>query len=222
LLRITINNYMFIYKISNNTNGKIYIGITTKTVLNRFQRHCVIARTSNKHNKKYLHYAMMKYGWINFSVGTIEECNSIEELKERESFWIKELDSNNPKIGYNLTKGGDGLAGYKVSRDIMQKVWDSNKGRNQSIEEKQRRSATMLGLVVKDTSINNLRAHSISVSIPIIKFDLNMNILKEYSSIYSARKDIDYNQRIRKDLVYDNKLFSISNDSIWRLKLINK
>ena len=97
---------MFIYKISNNTNGKIYIGITTKTVLNRFQRHCVIARTSNKHNKKYLHYAMMKYGWINFSVGTIEECNSIEELKERESFWIKELDSNNPKIGYNLTKGG--------------------------------------------------------------------------------------------------------------------
>ena len=42
----------------------------------------------------------------------IEFCNTKEELFEREKYWIKELNSRDPDIGYNVSTGGeDGFVG---------------------------------------------------------------------------------------------------------------
>jgi group I intron endonuclease len=87
---------MRIYKTTNKINGKIYVG---KDV---------------NHGPDYLgsgfllHKAIKKYGRENFVNETIEECENTEQLNEREIFWIKELDSTNRKIGYNIAKGGTG------------------------------------------------------------------------------------------------------------------
>lgn len=74
----------YIYKITNNINGKVYIGQTIKTVEKRFRQHI------NNSNKPYfsqiiLYKAMNKYGIENFSVEKIEEIdNSL--LNEREKY----------------------------------------------------------------------------------------------------------------------------------------
>ncbi len=41
----------------------------------------------------------------------------LEELKSKEKQWINYYNSNNPKIGYNETDGGDGSFGYKHSKE---------------------------------------------------------------------------------------------------------
>jgi group I intron endonuclease len=82
-----------IYKIINLINGKIYVG-------------------RDKHdNPKYmgsgtlLHLAFKKYGFENFQKETIEECDD-SLLDEREKYWIRELKSQDPNIGYNIADGG--------------------------------------------------------------------------------------------------------------------
>ena len=50
---------------------------------------------------------MNKYGYNNFFVSKIEECND-SKLNEREIYWIAFYKSNNKKYGYNMTAGGGG------------------------------------------------------------------------------------------------------------------
>lgn len=87
-----------IYVITDNTNGKQYVGQTSRDVDTRFLEHCTEKRGHSK-----LHEAIQEKGWKNFSVKTIEEV-PLDKLDERERFWIKEL--NTQKDGYNITAGG--------------------------------------------------------------------------------------------------------------------
>lgn len=47
---------------------------------------------------------IQKYGVENFSLEIIEECDTIEQLREREIFWMVELNSIYPN-GYNINDG---------------------------------------------------------------------------------------------------------------------
>jgi group I intron endonuclease len=55
---------------------------------------------------KRLKLAIKKYGIVNFKKETLEVCNTLELLNEREKFWIKELKAITE--GYNISLGGDG------------------------------------------------------------------------------------------------------------------
>lgn len=104
----------FIYKITNDINGKVYIGKTNLTIEQRFKEHCKAAHKS-RFEKRPLYSAMNKYGKEHFHIETIEEVS--EELSsEREIYWIEKYDSY--KNGYNATKGGDGKA-YVDKEKIM-------------------------------------------------------------------------------------------------------
>jgi group I intron endonuclease len=91
-----IYNGMNIYKITNKINGKIYIG---KNITNdiSYMGSGVILESAKK-----------KYGVNNFVKEIIETCTSEEELNEREKYWIKQLQSTNRNIGYNIAEGGNG------------------------------------------------------------------------------------------------------------------
>lgn len=94
----------YIYKITNKINGKIYIGQTSKTIQERFESHL---RKAKQHTNRYLYDAMNRYGYENFIISQIEECDN-SKLDEREIYWIAYYKSNNKKYGYNMTAGGGG------------------------------------------------------------------------------------------------------------------
>ena len=95
----------YIYKITNQVNGKMYIGKTEDTIEKRFKDHCK-DYTRRKYEKRPLYDAMNKYGIENFIIEEVEYVALNEDLAEREQYWIEYYDTF--YNGYNATKGGDG------------------------------------------------------------------------------------------------------------------
>lgn len=99
----------YIYKITNQINGKIYIGKTLKTIQERWKEHQNDSRRSHL-KKRPLYEAMQKYGVENFVIEEVEECDYLI-INEREQYWIKKYRSYigfEDAWGYNATLGGDG------------------------------------------------------------------------------------------------------------------
>ena len=94
-----------IYKITNKINNKIYIGKSIN-IEQRWKEHIRHSKNTFSRKKPPIHRAINKYGKENFYYEILEVCN-IDELVEKEIFYIKKFDSTNKKIGYNLTPGGD-------------------------------------------------------------------------------------------------------------------
>jgi uncharacterized protein 019R len=96
-----------VYCIENVLNGKRYVGITTRTIKERFAEHCKA--------ESYIGKAIRKYGVENFKLYELVVANSREELCNLEVYYIEKY--NTFKNGYNQTIGGDG-----VVKDIFIKV----------------------------------------------------------------------------------------------------
>ena len=95
-----------IYKITNQVNGKVYIGQSVH-IKQRWNQHRSAAFNPNdKEYNKYFYYSIRKYGLKNFTFEVIEECKQ-EELNEKEIYWIKYYDSTNKEKGYNVLSGGN-------------------------------------------------------------------------------------------------------------------
>lgn len=107
----------YIYKITNQINGKIYIGKTNRTIQERFEEHCR-DYLKRKNEKRPLYSAMKKYGIHNFSIEQVEKC-TLNEVEAREKYWIEFYGSF--KYGYNATLGGDGKA--YIDRDLVIKTY---------------------------------------------------------------------------------------------------
>lgn len=93
-----------IYKITNTTNNKCYIG-QSRDIEARWAKHLSAYKSSPDWE---LYRAFKKYGISAFKFEVIEEC-SIEELNEREVYWIAQYDSF--YNGYNMTLGGEACNG---------------------------------------------------------------------------------------------------------------
>jgi group I intron endonuclease len=97
--------------VTNQVNGKIYIGKTTRTLAQRKAAHLCDARK----NKNYTFYrALRKYGFDNFSWEIIDSCSLIDDLIASEIRHIAEYKSHGP-LGYNETDGGEGVLGMVFS-----------------------------------------------------------------------------------------------------------
>lgn len=96
---------LVIYGIRNLVNNKIYIGKSVNVRLRKkaHENSFIRKQAVNIH----LQRAVDKYGIDNFEFLIIEEV-SIENINEREQFWIKEFKSFDETYGYNKTMGGDG------------------------------------------------------------------------------------------------------------------
>lgn len=126
---------MFIYKVTNIVNNKMYIGQTSKKIDNpveaRFKRHISDAKS----NRLDTHFtkAIRKYGENNFVIEIIDRASSQDELNQKEHYWINYFDSVNN--GYNetdsiLKSGGNTYLSKTDSemKAIKQKISDSKKG----------------------------------------------------------------------------------------------
>lgn len=93
-----------IYKITNTINNKIYIGLSSN-IEERWKIHKKRYKIeTDKEYEKHLYRSFRKYGLDAFTFEVIEEC-SVEELANREIYWISYYDSYTN--GYNETPGGE-------------------------------------------------------------------------------------------------------------------
>lgn len=88
-----------IYKITKIENGKSYIG-KSNDIERRFKEH----QTKGKISRIPVDEAIAKYGINAFTYEIIEKC-SLNQLNEREQYWIKYYDTYHN--GYNETIGGE-------------------------------------------------------------------------------------------------------------------
>lgn len=106
-----MKNYV-VYKITNNINGKIYIGMTNN-VKRRWRYEGIEYRPPLKsdHHRPFWN-AIQKYGWNNFNKEILVSGLTKEEAFDKEKEMIKHFDSTNKNIGYNVSPGGNGGVVY--------------------------------------------------------------------------------------------------------------
>lgn len=91
---------MYIYKIVNIINNKVYIGQSICPIEQRFQRHLQDALSGRLDT--HLARAIRKYGKENFTIELIDNsATNQEELTRLETYWIQYYDSIH--TGYNET-----------------------------------------------------------------------------------------------------------------------
>lgn len=92
-----------IYKYENKENGKIYIGRSVNIMRRKWEH------IKNPSPYSYFDQTLKKLGEDSFYFDIIEEC-TIDNIKERERYWIEYYKSYAPEnrdTGYNLTRGGE-------------------------------------------------------------------------------------------------------------------
>ena len=108
---------MYIYKITNTINNKIYIGLSTKSVEKS---------TNYLGSGEMQRRAIKKHGKENFIKEILEDgISCMQILSEREIYWINKYNSTDHSIGYNITKGGEGFKSNHTqeSKDKIRKFY---------------------------------------------------------------------------------------------------
>lgn len=166
----------YVYLTTNLINNKKYIGRRTSSVF---------LDTKYLGSGIHLLNAVKKYGKENFKVELIEECETYEELVERETYYIKlnnAVDSddfyNQSYGGFNegFIKGGDNIARTQRARKLNS---DAHKGKIVSEETKRKISAAGRG---KPSGMKG-KKHS-EETIKILSDKTTINNLNRDSSIY--------------------------------------
>lgn len=153
---------MWIYKITNIQNNKIYIGQTIKPIQDRFKRHLQDA-INGKLNTHFAR-AIRKYGPDNFIIEAIDTATSQTELTLKEKYWIDFYDS--VKTGYNETnaiyKCGGNTYQSKNEEEmkiIKKRIRDSKLGKKNPMARKIKRINIKTNEVdIFDTIISCARA----------------------------------------------------------------
>lgn len=105
-----------IYKASNKINGKMYIG-KTYNLEKRKREHF-----RDIDNELPFHRALKKYGIKNFTWEVIDIAENDIKAREKETSWIKKLNTcihARNSNGYNITLGGEGGVSWN-SRPVVQ------------------------------------------------------------------------------------------------------
>ena len=90
---------MYVYKITNLINNKLYIGQSINPIEKRFKRHIDDALSGRLDT--YLARAIREYGAENFKIELIDTATTQEELTQKEYYWINYYDAVH--TGYNET-----------------------------------------------------------------------------------------------------------------------
>lgn len=120
-----------VYLISNNVNGKCYVGSTVH--LDQRRREHFSRLANNKHINAHLQNAYNKYGREAFDFEILEtidiDDNIKDKLLKREQFWIDNL-----KPEYNILLVAGSNLGYHHTDETKRKISESTTGVKKSEE----------------------------------------------------------------------------------------
>lgn len=124
-----------VYLHTNKVNGMIYIGMTCRTLEERWN--------SGYQGNPHFYRAIKKYGRDAFKHEVLAENLEKEEAEQLERFYISKYNSTDPKIGYNIEKGGNSIG--KHSEETKRKISEAQKGRPFTEEHKRNLSISHKG-----------------------------------------------------------------------------
>lgn len=135
-----------IYKITNNINGKSYIG-------QHKYYNSLLVEDNYMGSGIHLKRAQKKYGIENFTKEIITIAMSKSEADVLERYYIEKERKSNTYGCYNIADGGygGGMKGHHHSEESKSQISDSNKGHKPSFcrprteEEKQKMREKMKG-----------------------------------------------------------------------------
>lgn len=114
----------YIYKLTNEINGKNYIGYA-KDYKQRWRQHKKLAQKEKP--KHAIHCAIKKYGWDKFDKIILDKHEDKNyTLNVLETKYIIEYNSMTPN-GYNMTRGGDGTTGHILTTKQRQLISEKTK-----------------------------------------------------------------------------------------------
>lgn len=115
-----------VYKHENLLNGKVYIGITSRTLNVR------AGKNGSSYSKSPRFWsAIQKYSWSNFSHEVLVDCLTKDEACKLEREYILKYNSTDKKYGYNCSLGGEsGNYGVTANDELRHKLSEMRKGKN--------------------------------------------------------------------------------------------
>jgi hypothetical protein len=239
------NKYKYIVYIhTNKLNGKMYVGITSKSPKIRW------GNGKRYREDGYFGRAIKKYGWINFDHEIIATKLTEKEAKNFEIVLINKLNTTNPTYGYNISKGGDGTLGIKRPKLSIRNLKDSIKieqydlsgnylNSYPSLREMQRQTGfdrTSISKVcsgkayyaynsiwIYSNSTERLKElieyhiyNKMSIDKPVLQYDLDGKYLNKYKNLIDASKATGIYERRIANYCKDNYYYKTPSEFIWK------
>ncbi len=120
-----MENHYTVYKLTD-PDGKVYIGVTGKTVEERWNKGRGYSRGTP------IREAIRKYGWESFQHEILCEKLTRDGAEKLEKAFITYYDSSDPEKGYNRFLGGLGKGAHmsevtkKLSREAKNRLYDAH------------------------------------------------------------------------------------------------
>ncbi len=115
-----------VYLATNTANGNRYVGVTRRSVRQRFTAHVYVAM---RRPRTYFHRALKKYGADAFTVDAVASCLRAEGASQVERDVIKQL-----KPEYNQTNGGEFTVGRRFTPDVAERIRQGSLGKKRTPE----------------------------------------------------------------------------------------
>lgn len=151
-------------------NGKIYIGITSKEPIKRWNGG------SGYINNEYFMRAIRKYGWNNFEHVVLYDGLTKAEAESKEIELIAFYKSDQIKFGYNIQHGGNSIG--KHAEETKKKIGLANKGKPSSFKGKHH----------SQEAKEKMREYHIGLSMPDIVKD---KISKAHKNVRLSKEHVE-------------------------------
>lgn len=179
---------MYVYKITNIQNNKVYIGQSIRPIKDRFNRH--INDALNNILDTHFARAIRKYGKENFIIELIDTAQNQDELNQKEQHWIQHYNSVNE--GYNetdaISKCGGNTYQSKTTEEmesIKEKIRQTKLGGKNPMAKKIKRINVITNEIdIFDTVISCAQACGIKNGKTSISTRLNGQIKSPYKGIW--------------------------------------
>lgn len=131
-----------VYRLVNKQTGQSYIGRTFNLKKRLWQHKASANKVGTKNEGQPIVHAIRELGFEAFDVEVLYESEEFEDkkalddlLNEKEIYFIEKYDSI--ANGYNRTKGGAGMLGFKPTEKMLAATRKANTGRKVSDKQKE-------------------------------------------------------------------------------------
>ncbi|TFL16039.1 GIY-YIG nuclease family protein [Jannaschia formosa] len=167
-----------IYKVTQLSTGRSYIGQTVQKLDDRWASHVQQARNESISSDASLHHAIREFCADDFEIEQIDVADSPETLRRLEREWIDRFQTLAPD-GFNLNRGGSTGGSLKKPCDVDGKRFESQKAAIKYVMETRN--------ISRSAAAKRLQMGKLDVKAPAKKGESRVKT-KEYKA-WSGMKD---------------------------------